>query len=95
MTRTVEKEMSITHAEFYRILPGALPPGTQNVDGDNIVVADGERRLEIAISEEGQRRIGFLTLPVTVVRLEFTGYDDDGAEAALLRFDRAFQRGGG
>ena len=87
--------MSITHAEFLRILPGAVPAGSVSANGSRIVVATGDRRLVIRLSDERQRRIGFLTLPVTHVRLEFSGYSDGDAAAALARFDRAFQRGGG
>jgi hypothetical protein len=91
----VHKEMSISHRDFLRILPGALEDGDFRIDGHRITAGEGARRLEIELSPETQRRIALLTLPVTHVSLEFVGYDADEADAALVRFDRAFQRGGG
>ena len=92
---TVEKEMSISHAEFLRLLPRALDGAAHRRDGDRIVAGSGDRRLEITLSPQGERKMGLLTLPVTRVRLAFVGYPTDEAAAALARFDRSFQRGGG
>jgi hypothetical protein len=92
---TVEKEMWISHDDFFRILPKALEAEGYRVDGNRIIAGNGDRRLEITLSEESQRRIALLTLPVTHVRLDFIGYGGDEAAAALARFDRSFQRGGG
>ena len=92
---TVEKEMSISHGDFFRILPSAFDGETYRVDGNRVTVGTADRRIEITLSEETQRRIALLTLPVTHVRLDFIGYSADEAAAALARFDRGFQRGGG
>jgi hypothetical protein len=92
---TVEKEMSISHSDIFRILPKALDGENYRVDGNRVIACNGDRRLEITLSEETQRRIALLTLPVTHVRLDFIGYGADEAAAALARFDRGFQRGGG
>jgi len=92
---TVEKEMSISHKDFFRILPKALEGADYRIDGDRVIAGSGDRRLEITLSEETRRRIALLTLPVTHVRLDFVGYGEDEAAAALSRFDRGFQRGGG
>ncbi len=91
----VEKEMAITHADFLRLLPRALDGREHTIDGNRIVVEDGPRRLEITLSETTERRIALLTLPVTRVRLEYCGYTEAEAAAAVALFDRAFQRGGG
>ena len=91
----VEKEMAITHADFLRTLPRALDGREHTVDGNRMVVEDGRRRLEITLSETTERRIAQLTLPVTRVRLEYRGYTEVEAAAAVALFDRAFQRGGG
>jgi hypothetical protein len=92
---TVEKEMSINHGDFFRILPKALDGGDYRIDGNRIVAGTGDHRLEITLSEETVRRIALLALPVTHVRLDFFGYDADEAATALAVFDRRFQRGGG
>ncbi len=94
-TIVVEKEMAVTHADFLRLLPRALDGREHTVDGNRIVVEDDPRRLEITLSETTERRIALLTLPVTRVRLEYCGYTEAEAAAAVALFDRAFQRGGG
>jgi len=91
----VDKEMTISHRDFFRILPGALETDDFRVDGNCVTAYGGCRRLEIILSPEAQRKIALLTLPVTRVSLEFVGYSAEEAAAALGRFDRAFQRGGG
>ncbi len=91
----IDKEMTISHRDFFRILPGALVTNDFRIDGDTVVVRDGDKRLTIVLSPETQRRIALLKLPVTRVSLEFIGYDPDAVAAAVGRFDRSFQRGGG
>ncbi len=90
-----EKEMGIDHADFVRLLPRALDGRAFRVDGNRIVIEDGALRLEITLGETSERRIALLTLPVTPVRFEFTGYSADEATAAMRRIDQAFLRGGG
>ena len=94
-TIVVDKEMAITHADFLRILPRALDGREHTVDGSRFVVEDGPRRLEITLAETTERRIALLALPVTRVRLEYRGYTEAEAAAAVALFDRAFRRGGG
>ncbi len=94
-TIIVEKEMAITHADFLLTVPRALDGREHTVDGNRIVVEDARRRLEITLSETTERRIALLTLPVTRVRLEYRGYTEDEAAAAVALFARAFRRGGG
>lgn len=93
--RVVIKNMAISHADFFRLLPGALSGLDFTVNGTTVVAEDGPRRLEITLLPEGRRRIALLELPVTEVRLTLTGYAPADADAILLRFDRAYQRGGG
>ena len=88
-----EKEMSINHRDFLRILTRALDGKDIRVAGREIMVDEGDRRLEISLSEESERKIALITLPVTHVRFAFSGYDD--AEDAMAYLDRSFQRGGG
>ena len=91
----VDKEMGYSHAEFLRLLPKAVEGSDIAVDGRVIRVRDGDRRLRIDLSEESVRRIGNFRLPVTHARLTFSGYSEDERDAALERFWRAFQKGGG
>ncbi len=92
-TLTVEKEMAISHRDFFRILPRALGTEDYRVEGSTIRYENGGQRLEITLSAESERRIALVAIPVTRVRLAFFGYDEP--QAALTRFERYFQRGGG
>jgi hypothetical protein len=90
----IEKDMSLSAAEFFRDLPRALPAGYR-VDGRCVTFVDGLRRAEIAVVEEGERRIAALALPRIKVRIELAGFDGAEAAAFLARFEQAYQRGGG
>lgn len=91
----IEKEMALTHADFFRTLPRALGTSKFRKLASGAVLADGKKRLAVALGPEGERRIAGLAVPATRVTLTFTGYGDAEAEAALKRFERSFQKGGG
>lgn len=91
----VEKEMAVTHRDFLRLLPRAFEGCDIRVDGREIHVVAGRRELRIDLSEESVRQIANLKIPLTRVRLTFSGYGEDERAAALQRFWRAFQKGGG
>lgn len=95
MSETIvfDKEMAITHRDFVRLLPRALGHADFELVGDTISLVDGAKSLEITLSEESERRIALVALPVTFVRFAFTGYDDAASEMAHIDFH--FQRGGG
>ncbi len=91
----VDKEMGFSHAEFRRLLPKAMG-GAEIVDeGTTFRIGDDERNLRIDLSEESERRLGHIRIPITHVRLTFTGYSGAEIEAALSKFWRSFQKGGG
>ena len=92
---TIEKEMGITHAEFFRVMARALDGREHDLKPDGVVINDGPQRLEIVISEESRRRIALFSLPVTRVTLSFSGYKTNEIDETLIWFDRHFQRGGG
>ena len=87
--------MGLTHREFFRILPAALGRTPYTVQGHDVIITEGTRRLVITLSPEGRRRIAALSLPTTQVRFTFSGYSPQGIKQFMARFDRAFQRGGG
>ena len=91
----VRKEMGYTHKEFMRLLPKAVGGADMRITGNEIEVREGDRSLRIEIGEEGERRIASFRLPMTPVSLAFTGYNEAEIEAALDRFWRAYQKGGG
>lgn len=94
-TKVVEKEMAVTHGDFFRTLPRALGTSAYRKTGAKVTHTDGKKRLEITLGPERTRRIAQLSVPVTDVTLEFSGYTDAEADAALKLFDRMFQKGGG
>lgn len=91
----VEKEMAVTHRDFLRLLPKAVGDSDIQVDGGRIRVGSGRRLLRIDLSEESVRQIANLKIPLTRVKLTFSGYGEDDIAAALEQFWRAFQKGGG
>jgi len=92
---TFHKEMGLTHADFYRDIGRVLGSGNYQTAGDGVIAQDGEKRLQIDISEQGQRKIALIVLPVTHVTFTFEGYGDDEITAFFVLFDRVFRRGGG
>ena len=88
------RDMGITHSEFFRTLPAAVPFSAYTIHGHDIIVAEDSRRLVISLSPEGRRRIAALSLPTTQVHFTFSGYSPQDVEEFMARFDRAFQRGG-
>lgn len=93
--RVIEKEMGITHDEFYRLIAIALGTNDFERTASGVKWNGVSRSGEIKLGPEGKRQIALLALPRTAVRIELDGYDDAGASEMLHLFDRAFQRGGG
>ncbi len=92
----VAKEMGVTHREFFRILPRVFGAQPHAIEGRRIVVAGVGRRLEIHLSEEGERRLSpVVSMPVTRVELVFCGYSAAERSEFLARFEREFFKGGG
>ncbi len=88
--------MSITHADFFRLLPAAIVPYESLVKQNVVEIFTEQRRMVITLGVEQQRRItGLLSLPRTQVDFLFERFDDVQREAFMHRFDRYFHRGGG
>lgn len=92
---TVEKEMGITHAEFFRVMGRALENRDHRFSQTGVTIEDPGKKIEITLSAERERRIALMAVPATDVRLDFDGYSHDEIEATIVWFDRWFQRGGG
>ncbi|MHA1598556.1 MAG: hypothetical protein ACTSV1_07520 [Alphaproteobacteria bacterium] len=90
-----EKEMGISHDEFFRNIARALPGIDFQRTNNGVSVEDSGRRLDIVLDDEGERRIALMRVPITRVRLTFRGYGDADIARILESYDRAFQRGGG
>jgi len=91
----ITKEMAVTHADFFRSLTHALDGEACTITGTTVRLQSADGTWCIELGPEGKRRIALLAVPATPVTLIFEGYSEAAREAALQRFDRAFQRGGG
>jgi len=91
----VEKDMSISHAEFFRSLAHLLAGQDFVLRDDGATIRWGQGIVDIRLGPEGQRRLGNFALPRTRVEISFEGCPDDEARAFLKRFDDTFRRGGG
>lgn len=87
--------MSITHREFFRLLPRAIDGKPCRQSGNTLIIDGAPGSIRISLSSESVRRLGGLNLPVTRMRLELDGFSDAQAREFLRRFDRAYQKGGG
>ena len=89
------RTMSISHREFFRLLPRAVDGFDFTIQDRDIFIQLGDGRLEVRISEEGERRLASLKLPMINLDFTFSGVDDSIKADFLAQFDLAYQRGGG
>ena len=90
-----EREMGLTHREFFRTLPAAVGEQAYVVDGSTITVTLNTGRLVITLAPESVRRIASARIPKTDVHFSFENVPADEKQSFLLYFDKRFQRGGG
>ena len=95
MEHTFEREMTISHSDFFRILPKALKsyPYEQKENAITVILDKGE--ITIILSEERHRQIGSLSMPVTDVAFQLKNVAENTKRDFFTQFDRAYQRGGG
>ncbi len=94
-SRSYEKQMGITHPEFFRLISIALGSDEYETHADGVSWTHGALSGRVTLGPEGKRRIALLAVPSTPVTIELDGYEDAAAMAFIKRFDRAYQRGGG
>ena len=94
-TIVIEKEMAVTHADFFRALPNVLQGEQCLIEGVSVRISSASGTWTIELGPEGRREIALLSLPRTQVKLIFEDYTQRERELVLERFDRAFQRAGG
>lgn len=93
-TRIV-KEMGISHADFFRVLPRLVRSLKSDIDGNRIHIHEDGRSVEIVLAEEQVRSLGLVRLPFTNVELIFHGFDGAQRKAFIADFELQFFRGGG
>lgn len=92
---TLTREMGITHADLFRLLPVALGQSDYQFTEDTITVYYTGYSVHIRISPQRVRRLGALALPVTKLEFQFNGFSEDVVKRFMDRFERCYHRGGG
>ena len=72
-----------------------LPAWQHEIDGTHITVHDGGKRLDINLSNESERDVGSLELPLTFFDMDFSGFSEQEINAFFVNWDHHFQRTGG
>jgi hypothetical protein len=92
----VEKLMALTLGDFHRSLKVLAPDISLREEQTEVSIPAGGKSVHIRFAaQEGATLGGLLALPRARVTLIFNGMGESEREAFLVRFDRAFQRGGG
>ena len=95
MSSHLIREMSITHNEFFRLLPRAVNNAALARQGNQVDITTATGLVKITLSPETVRKLAIMEFPVTEVTIEFNGFSASERAAFLARFDLAYQKGGG
>ena len=87
--------MSITHKEFFRLLPRAVNDAAVARKGNRISITTGTGLVKITLAPEIIRKLAIMEFPVTEVTIDFSSLSASQRAAFLARFDLAYQKGGG
>lgn len=95
-TTIVEKEMGITHKDFYAELPNLLNDIPYH-QAENIVKFQFNcKNIEIILGPEGIRELSrSMRLPVTFVTLRFFDFSEEEISDFIKYFNLKFMKGGG
>lgn len=92
----VEKEMGITHKDFYAELPALLDDIPYQQSGETIVFQLYGKRIEIVLGPEQVRQLGrSVRLPATVVTMRFFDFSAKEINDFIRHFNLRFMKGGG
>ena len=92
---TIRREMTISHKEFNRILKMAFEQEFKTVRADQSEFANSGNTINLKLSAESSKKIGSIDIPITELCITFMGMTEEQMKDFMIRFDRAFQRGGG
>ena len=95
MQKNYRREMSITHKDFFRLLPIALKGLDYQINANEVNVSAFNGTFLIELGDERQRKIASLTLPVLDVSFDFRGIAAEDVDSFLSKFWHVYQRGGG
>ena len=91
----INKEMGLTHAEFFRTIQSAIGDKDLELNHKGVVLNKKDTKLKICLGPERERKIGLLVFPVTDVNFMFYGYEPSQVKSEIKRFALRFKRGGG
>lgn len=91
----LKREMSISHADFLRLVPRLLDGYEYDTDDTTITARRGDCYVTLKLGPERQRRIASLVLPVTDIEMQLKGFSDEAAQTFITRFETLYRRGGG
>jgi len=93
---TVEKEMGITHKDFYAELPNLLNDTPYRQCEDIIKFERNGKKIEIILGPERVRELGpSFRLPVTPITLQFFEFSKEEIGDFIRLFNLKFMKGGG
>lgn len=95
MATTCEREMTISHSDFFRLLPKAIKSYRYQQHDNHIKIFMNDDEICIFLSKERVRKIASLLLPVTDVTFQVENVAKNTQNEFFKQFDRAYQRGGG
>jgi hypothetical protein len=88
-------EMSISRADFLRLLPRALGGAHFRENGNSFLYAEGERTWLLTLHPLQALDLGALRLERYKVEWVFSGFTEAEIHASVARFELHFRRGGG
>jgi hypothetical protein len=88
-------EMTISQADFMRLLPAAVADTPYEIQSGMFVQGDAERGWRIALTPLPDLTIGLIRLQRQRAVFDFKGYSAGEISAFFQRFDLYFARGGG
>jgi len=96
VSKTFTREMGYTHGQFLRVLPNAAKGRPYNLANNRAVIDAGDgRTITVTLEPEQRRRIASISLPMTTVHFEFSGYGDGEVDGEMEKFALHFHKGGG
>ncbi len=87
--------MSISHADFYRLLPKVLETYKYSIKSPVINVNIKNGKLIIQLNEQTTHKIASLELPSTKVDFEFINVEENDIDNFFKEFEITYRRGGG
>ena len=95
MSFIYKREMTITHADFFRLLPKAIGSTNFCINGQVVKLEQPGFSVQIKLSKELNWHIGALSLPKTYVEISYNNCSEDEALKLIQKFDKTYQKGGG